>query len=171
MNGINPPVPPTLAPTPVLLTTEMISECIEFYFKNMYSTVPILHRGRLERQAQYVDRDTETYCLMASLCAFMMIQPGMPIPGDPLGLDSMPGANLLSGTMLMEETLRVRKGYDHLESPSQCSLITCYFLFGCYYGLDLHNKAWFHLREATTLAHILGMNKEETYHQFDMIDS
>ncbi len=171
MNGINSPVPPTLAPTPGLLTTDMINECIEFFFKNMYPTVPILHRQRLERQAQYVDRDTETYCLMTSLCAFMMIQPGMPIPGDPLGLDSMPGANLLSGTMLMEETLRVRKGYDHLESPSQCSLITSYFLFGCYYGLDLHNKAWFHLREATTLAHILGMNKEETYHQFDMIDS
>ncbi|KFX89540.1 hypothetical protein V490_06953 [Pseudogymnoascus sp. VKM F-3557] len=101
----------------------------------------------------------------------MLIQPGMPVPGDPMGLDSMPGANLMSGTMLMEETIRVRKGYDHLESPTLGSLATSYFLFGCYFGLDLHNKAWFHLREATTLALILGMNKEETYAQFDVIES
>lgn len=101
----------------------------------------------------------------------MMIQPGMGIPGDPLGLDSLPGANLVSGNLLLEETLRVRKSYDHLESPTMNSLVTSFFLFGCYFGLDLHNKAWFHLREATTLAHILGMQKEETYLQFDAVEA
>lgn len=100
-----------------------------------------------------------------------MIQPGMGIPGDPLGLDNVPGANLLSGNLLMEETLRVRKSYDHLENPTLNSLVTSFFLFGCFYGLDLHNKAWFHLREATTLAHILNMQKEDTYVQFDVVDS
>jgi hypothetical protein len=162
-----PPCPPTLAPTPGLLTNDMIAACVDFFFTNMYPTLPILHRGRLEQQARFADQDTEIYCLLTSLCAFMMIQPGMPIPGDPLGLDSMPGANLMSGTLLMEETTRVRKGYDHLETPTLASLATSFFMFGCFYGLDLHNKAWFHLREATTLAHILGMNKEETYQQFD----
>ncbi|KFY73980.1 hypothetical protein V499_05963 [Pseudogymnoascus sp. VKM F-103] len=162
---------PTLAPTPGLLTNEIIAQCIDFFFVNMYPTIPILHRGKLEAQARFADRDTDTYCLLTSLCAFMLIQPGMPVPGDPMGLDSMPGANLMSGTMLMEETIRVRKGYDHLESPTLGSLATSYFLFGCYFGLDLHNKAWFHLREATTLALILGMNKEESYAQFDVIES
>lgn len=158
-------------PTPGLLTNEMIKDCIEFFFANMYPTLPILHRGRLEQQAQYADRDVDTYCLLTSLCAFMMIQPGMGIPGDPLGLDSLPGANLVSGNLLMEETLRVRKSYDHLETPTLNSLVTSFFLFGCYFGLDLHNKAWFHLREATTLAHILGLQKEETYLQYDVVES
>ncbi len=173
MNGLqSPTLAPTLAPTPGLLTPEVVKDCIDFFFNNMYPTMPILHRGRLEQQARFVDRDIETYCLMTSLCAFMMIQPGMAIPGgDAMGLDAMPGANLVSGTMLMEETLRVRKGYDHLETPSINSLATSFFLYGCYFGLDLHNKAWFHLREATTLAHILGMNKEDTYMQYDVIDS
>lgn len=172
MNGLtSPPTSPTLTPSPGLLTDVIVKECIEFFFANMYPTMPILHKQRLQQQATFADRDIETYCLLTSLCAFMMIQPGMPIPGDPLGLDQMPGANLVSGTMLMEETSRVRKGYDHLENPTLMSLITSFFLFGSYFGLDLHNKAWFHLREATTLAHILGMNKEETYLQFDAIDS
>lgn len=172
LNGLrSPPCSPTLAPTPGLLTSEIIHECIDFFFANMYPTMPILHRARLEQQARFADQDIDTYCLLTSLCAFMMIQPGMGIPGDPLGLDSMPGANIVSGNLLLEETLRVRKGYDHLESPSLGSLATSFFLFGCYFGLDLHNKAWFHLREATTLAHILGMQKEDTYMQYDVIES
>ncbi|KAH6667874.1 hypothetical protein B0J14DRAFT_173818 [Halenospora varia] len=172
LNGINsPPCSPTLAPTPGLLTNDMIKDCIEFFFANMYPTLPILHRGRLEQQAMYADQNVDTYCLLTSLCAFMMIQPGMGIPGDPLGLDSMPGANLVSGNLLMQETIRVRKSYDHLETPTLNSLVTSFFLFGCYYGLDLHNKAWFHLREATTLAHVLNMQKEETYLQFDAVES
>lgn len=172
MNGLHsPPVAPSLARTPGLLTNEIVKECIEFFFANMYPTMPILHRGMLEQQARFADQDIDTYCLLTSLCAFMMIQPGMPIPGDPLGLDIMPGANLVSGTLLMEETLRVRKGYDHLENPSLGSLVTSFFLFGCYFGLDLHNKAWFHLREATTLAEILGMQKEDTYLSFPAIEA
>ncbi|PVH84729.1 hypothetical protein DL98DRAFT_397681, partial [Cadophora sp. DSE1049] len=172
LNGINsPPCSPTLTPTPGLLTNDMIKECIEFFFANMYPTLPILHRGRLEQQAMYADQNVDTYCLLTSLCAFMMIQPGMGIPGDPLGLDSLPGANLVSGNLLMEETLRVRKSYDHLETPTLNSLVTSFFLFGCYFGLDLHNKAWFHLREATTLSHILNMQKEDTYVQFDVVES
>jgi len=172
LHGRNsPPCAPSLAPTPGLLTNEIIRDCIEFFFANMYPTMPILHKGRLEQQARFVDQDIDTYCLLTSLCAFMMIQPGMPIPGDPLGLDSMPGANLVSGTLLMEETLRVRKSYDYLENSTLNSLVTSFFLFGCYFGLDLHNKAWFHLREATTLAHILGMQKEDTYSQFDAIEA
>ncbi|TVY71291.1 putative sucrose utilization protein SUC1 [Lachnellula suecica] len=172
LNGINsPPCSPTLAPTPSLLTGDMVKECVDFFFANMYPTLPILHRGRLEQQVQYADQNVDTYCLLTSLCAFMMIQPGMGIPGDPLGLDSLPGANLVSGNLLMEETLRVRKSYDHLETPTLNSLVTSFFLFGCYFGLDLHNKAWFHLREATTLAHILGLQKEDTYLQFDAVES
>lgn len=162
---------PSLAPTPGLLTSEIIKESIEFFFANMYPIMPILHRGRLEQRVRYVDQDVETYCLLTSLCAFMMIQPGMALPGDPLGLEHMPGANIASGTMLMEETTRVRKSYEYVENPTLSSLVTSFFLYGCYFGLDLHNKAWFHLREATTLIHILGMQKEETYAQFDAIDA
>jgi hypothetical protein len=169
--GHNQQCAPSLAPTPGLLTNDMVRECIEFFFANMYPTLPILHRGRLEQQARFADQDTDTYCLLSSLCAFMMIQPGMPTISDPLGLESQLGANLRMGTLLMEETLRVRKGYDHLESPTLGSLATSFFLFGCYFGLELHNKAWFHLREATTLAHILGMQKEDNYLQFDPIES
>jgi len=172
INGVqSPPCSPTLAPTPGLLTTDMMKDCIEFFFANMYPTLPILHRGTIEYQSLNAETNVDNYCLLTSLCAFMMIQPGMGIPGDASGLDSHPGANLISGNLLLDETLRVRKSYDHLETPTINSLVTSFFLFGCYFGLDMHNKAWFHLREATTLAHILGMQREETYLEFDVVNA
>ena len=88
-----------------------------------------------------------------------------------MGQDGLLGTNVMSGMMLTEETIQCRKGYDHLESPTLASLVTSYFLFGCYFGLDIHTKAWFYLREATMFAYILGMNKEETYITCDVIDS
>ncbi|KAK1756934.1 maltose fermentation regulatory protein MAL33 [Echria macrotheca] len=173
MNGLNnQPTSPTLAPTPGLLQGDMIKECLEFFFAHMYPMMPILHRQRLEQQAMYMDQSLDTYCLLTSLCAFVLLQPGMTVPGtDPFSFDSMPGANIVTSTLLMEETIRVRKGYDYMDSPSLNSLCTSYFLYGCYYAVDLHDRAWFHLREAMTLVHMVGMNKETTYRQFDSIES
>ena len=102
---------------------------------------------------------------MAALSAFMMFQPGMSMPGlDPV-LDHIPGANIVSATLLMEEAIRVRKAHEYLDCPTLSSVCTSYLLFSCHYAMELHDKAWFYLREATTLAHIMGMTKEETYTQ------
>jgi hypothetical protein len=171
LSGINsPPCIPSLQPNPGLLSSELAKESIEFFFANMYPIMPILNRQRLEQQALYQDQSLDTYCLLTSLCAFMLLQPGMVMPGgDPLF--EHPGASITSSALLMEEAIRVRKGYDYTESPSLNTLCTSYFLYGCYYALEMHDKAWFHLREATTLAHMIGMTQEEKYLQFDNVDS
>ncbi|KAI3325124.1 hypothetical protein HD806DRAFT_521459 [Xylariaceae sp. AK1471] len=173
LNGLGSPScsSPSLAPTPGLLAPEMVKESVEFFFANMYSIMPILHRQRLEQQCMFLDQNPDTYCLLTSLSAFMMFQPGMSLPtGDPL-LEHMPGAHIVSGTLLMEEAIRVRRGLDYLESPTLNSLCTSYFLFCSYYALEMHEKAWYYLREATTLAHMCGMTKEESYLQYDNIES
>lgn len=173
LNGMaGPPPNPSLAPTPGLLTGELVRESLDFFFAHMYPQIPILSRQRLEQQAVYLDQSPDTYCLLTSICAFMMLQPGMAIPGgDPFGLDSMPGANIVSSNVLVEETMRVRKGFDYIEPPSFNTICTSYFLFACHYGLDMHDKAWFHLREAATMIHLVGMNREEAYAQLDPVES
>jgi len=174
--GAGPPSTPSPQITSGLLTNETVKECLEFFFSHMYPSIPILQRQRIEQQAMYMDNNADTYCLLAALCAFTMFQPGMSLPGvsnsDPFGLDTMgPGANIISGTLLMDEAIKVRRSYDYLSSPTLNSICTSYFLFAGHYALEMHNKAWYHLREATTLAHMIGMNKEETYLQFDNIDA
>ncbi|KAH6641369.1 hypothetical protein F5144DRAFT_129972 [Chaetomium tenue] len=170
----------TLAPTPGLLTKEMLKTCIEFFFAHMYPTLPILERQRLEHDAMYMDQNLDTYCLLTSFCSFVCLQPGMVMPGtmpgagmnDPFGSDMMmSGNNIVTSTHLMDEAIRVRKGYDYVASPTVNNLCTSYFLFAVHHGLALHDKAWFHLREATTLTHMAKLNEEQTYLQYDGNDA
>jgi len=128
----------------------------------------------------YMDQNLDTYCLLTSLCSFVCLQPGMEMPSapgmnnnDPYNPNSnmMFGNNIVTSSLLMEETIRVRKGYDYVASPTVNSLCTSYFLFAVHHGLDMHDKAWFHLREATTLTHMARMNEEQTYLQYDRTDS
>lgn len=168
MNGtLGPPTTPSLAPTPGLLSMETIRECLDYFFLNMYPSMPVLSRSRIEQQIPYMDQNLDAYCMLTSLCALTMLQPGMCIPD----LDSMPGAPIVCSTLLVEETNRVRKGFDYNESPSLNTLCTSYLLFACYHGMELHDKAWFHLREAATMIHIVGMNREEGYAPLDPVDS
>lgn len=173
INGINcTPASPSLCPTPGLLTSELVKDCVAYFFDNMYTQLPILDRRTVEQQVLYMEQNRDAYCLMTSLCAFVMLQPGMTMPaGDPFQLDMMPGATIVSSQLLLEEALRVRKGYEYLDSITLNALVTNYFLFACNYGQEMHDRAWYYLREATTMVHMVGMHKEDHYMQFDAVEA
>lgn len=166
------PPSPTFARTPGLLSPDVIDTCVDFFFEHMYPTMPILHRSRLQHMILSIDSSIETYCLVTALCAFMMIQPGVKVPASHVAPgDLVATANFVTGTTLLSEVLRVRKGYDYIETPTVTTVITSFFLFGCYFGLDKHNTAWYHLREATTLTLLLGMQQESSYISGDPIEN
>ncbi|KAL8924681.1 MAG: hypothetical protein Q9172_002583 [Xanthocarpia lactea] len=146
------------------LTQELIDGCADSYFAQLYPTMPIMQNEQLWALVAEMDTSLEAYCLLCSFCAFMLIQPG--IEAD-TGQDMKPHIGSCSraslGRGLLDEALRQRKDYNYTENPSVNAVITSFFLFGCFFGLDKHNTAWFHLREATTLAQIIGMQDEETY--------
>ena len=129
----------------------------------MYSTMPILHRDQFRNVLGAMGHSVEAYCLVAALCAFMLIQPGIAshIPGREEPSTSMTNPKL--GATLMDEAVRVRRAHDFIENPTTYTVITSFFLFGCCFGLNKHNTGWCHLRDATALAQILGMQDESSY--------
>ncbi|KAK4547028.1 hypothetical protein LTR36_001249 [Oleoguttula mirabilis] len=151
---------------------DMITTCVDYFFANLYPTQPILHRQNVGETIGLMDTSVEAYCLVVSLCAYMMIQPNMVLcPGAFDGLDVPPQSSLQLGHILLHEALHVRKGYDYIENPSVWTAITSFFFFGSYFCLDKHNTAWFHFREATTLAQIMGMHHESSYASADHVES
>lgn len=126
--------------------------------------MPILHNEQLWRLVADMDFSVEAYCAIASFCAFMLIQPGIESKApQAIKMLAASSSNISLEKALLDETLRRRKSYDYIEKPSINAVITSFFLFSCCFGLDKHNTAWFHLREATTLAQIIGMQDEKTY--------
>ena len=163
-NYASPPRSPTYARAANLLTKELIEGCTECFFLHMYPTMPILYREQVQQTVMEMGHSVDAYCLITSLCAFMLIQPGIILKTSSL-IDAPNGSitNPQLGTILMEEAVRVRKGYDYIENPTINTCITSFFLFASCFGLNKHNSGWFHLREATALAQILGMQDESTY--------
>ncbi|KAL8723921.1 MAG: hypothetical protein Q9181_007082 [Wetmoreana brouardii] len=155
-----------------LLTHDLIDGCMDFYFTHMYPTMPIMHNEQLWRLVAEMDTSVEAYCLVASFCAFVLIQPGIEFKA-PQAIKTLAASssNASLGKTLLDEALRRRKGYDFIEKPSINAVITSFFLFGCCFGLDKHNTAWFHLREATTLAQILGMQDEKAYAEGSYVET
>ena len=165
-----PPTPPTFYRTPGLLTAEVIDGCTESFFAHMYSTMPILHEEQLRMIVVDMASSVEAYCLLSSLSAFMLIQPGLELKiGQVINGPFSSSTNTALGLILLDDALRVRRHYDYVENPTVVSVMTSFFLFCCYYGLNKHNTAWFHLREATASVQILGMD-EECYYQEGYIE-
>lgn len=163
---------PRSLPQAGLLSMKMITTCVDYFFANLYPTQPILHRQKVGEVIGQMEQNVEAYCLVVSLCGYMLIQPNMTISPDAFeGLDIPPQPSLQLGHALLQEALRVRRGYNYIENPSIWSVITSFFFFGSYFCLDRQNTAWFHLREATTLAQIMGMHEESSYHTSDVVEN
>jgi ribosomal protein L37AE/L43A len=152
------------ARTPGLVVPGLVENCIEFFFSNVYPVQPVLHRQRVQETLMNIDNSTEAYSMLVALCANVMIQSNMLVPPNLLPRPEMASmSNVSFGHALLEESVRVRRGFDYLENPTHLSVLTSWLIYGCYFGLGRDNTAWSYLRQATTLAQILGMHDEETY--------
>lgn len=168
----SPPGSPTYAPTPGLLTHELVESCVDFFFTHMYAMMPILSHEKLQQIVRDSYGSMEAYCLTSALCAYMLIQPGIASKANQVAdrsTESITSPQM--GQALMDEAIRVRKGFDYVENPSVVSVITSFFLFGCGFGLIRHNTASNALREATGQALTLSMHDEQTYSIGDLVEN
>jgi len=97
---------PALLPEAGLVTGELVKDCLGFFFANMYPQVPILNRSVVEQQALYMEQNPDAYCMLTSLAAFTMLQPGkmLPLsPADPFPIEASPGANMASSMLLVKK--------------------------------------------------------------------
>lgn len=169
----SPPTSP-YSRSPAILSMQTIEVCVDFFFTNMYTTAWILNRGSLlDSVASQLAADPETYCLTASLCAFVMVQPGTNLAvAEGSHYRGRPPQNRYGyAAMLLDDIVRVRKSIDYTESPSLTCVQTSFFLFSCYFTLERQNVCWFHLREAVTLAQIMGMHEESSYATGDPVEN
>jgi hypothetical protein len=127
--GPSPGSDPSLNPTPNMLSPELLKSCVNFFFDHVYSMLPILDRDQIEASIAVMDGNRDSYCLFTSLCAFVLLQPGMTMPpSDPYNLEGVPGATIAASNMLLEECLRVRKGSEFHEMINLNVIATSFFI-------------------------------------------
>lgn len=129
------------------LGQDAMEDCIEAFYSRLYLVMPIVDRDQLLSTMDNFDAmSPERFCLVSALCALTNLQV-LNRPADEL----------------IRETLRTRQTFDYIEAPTLDSVHISFFLFACFFGLNIHNTAWFYLREATTFAQLIGLDNEESY--------
>ena len=174
--NFNSPLSPSHNRTPGLLSQQTIDACLSFFFEHLYPTMPVFNRDTFAQMIYGQDvAYTDAYCLVASLCAFVMIQPGMTLNvSGALGVSyaGEPPQNRYGfANLLLEDLLRVRHGRDYVEHPTLITVQTSFFLFCSYFTLEKQNSCWYYLREASTLAQLMKMHEETTYYAGDPDDN
>ncbi|KAL1891667.1 hypothetical protein Cpir12675_004853 [Ceratocystis pirilliformis] len=166
------PPPSGANPAPGYIHADLVKQSIHFFFTKMYATMPILEHNQVTRMFNDMDKDAEAYSLIAALCAFVLYQPGMHLPGlDMYMLENVPSANMMASELLMDEAIRVRRGYDYISEPTLGTMVTSYFLASCHKMLDLRKRAWFYLRETATMFQVADMGRDETYHRWSACEA
>jgi hypothetical protein len=141
------------AQTQGLLPPGLVDSCFVFFFNHVYPSTPVLDRPKAQEAAANMENSTEAYCLIVTLCVYVMIQAKMRDPELDMSLCHA----------LLEESVRARHGYEHRKNPTHMTVLTSWFYSGIYFGLAQENTAWVYLQEAITYAHVLGMHEEATY--------
>lgn len=157
-----------------LLSAQTVDSCINFFSDHLYPTMPIFSRQHLNALAvEYRSGSPEVYCLVLALCAFIMVQPGMSFDGMPMPAsyeEDPVAARYRLANLILKEIHRIRKSISYVDNPTVHSVQISFFIFASYFGLDKTNACWYHLREASTLAHMLNMNEEATYKVGDPVE-
>jgi hypothetical protein len=165
------PLSTTFARSEGLLPSAFVESCIDYFFTHVYPLEPVLHPQRLQEAVVAMDRSTGVYCMIAALCAYLIIRAKYKPQVSVLPRREMAHMSSIEiGLVLLEESVRIRQGYDDRESPTHTSVLTVWFYSGCFRELGRENTAWTYLRDATTQAQLLYMHHEETY-EHDVLDS
>ncbi|KAF2844736.1 hypothetical protein T440DRAFT_523245 [Plenodomus tracheiphilus IPT5] len=147
----------SLSSTPGLMPLPLFKSCIEYFFAHVYPSEPVLHHQRAQEAVNGMVSCNEAYYMVVALCAYVMIRANHKPPVSVLPRPEMAHmSNVGIGHILLEESVRVRQGYDHRESPTHYSVLTLWFYSGCYFVLARENTAWTYLRDATAQAQLPG---------------
>ncbi|KAI9779161.1 MAG: hypothetical protein M1839_007696 [Geoglossum umbratile] len=139
-----------------------LKSCVDVFFRRMYPIMPVLHQGTVYGSLSTIHSSPEAYCLVTSLCGLVIMQPRMDSESNPVAPQNEE-YEWPSVEYLIRETMQGRTRWDYIENPTLWTVITSFFLFGCYFGLDKHNAAWYYLQESIIFAQLIGLPDEESY--------
>ena len=116
----------------------------------------------------------ESYCVVASVCVYMLVHAGVEVPpaSNPRAPSSSPMAPLsqmmrqhpvAQAQRLVEDIKRVRLYTEFQENPTTATIITSFFLSASHFGCQKYNVAWYYLQEAITFAKIMRIHDEKSY--------
>ncbi|KAN0065515.1 hypothetical protein ACQY0O_001352 [Thecaphora frezii] len=145
------------------LSDSVLIPTIALFFERLQSIMPVFTRAwifsKLDRSEHHFDPQFGS--MLIAMSAFALIQPVE--ASDPVVVH----ARKRRVRKLLQEAVRMRTSAFFGDNPSLEATMTSFYIFGTLFGLGEENAAWFRLREAVTLGHLLRLHEPAAYEQLD----
>ncbi|KAL2757947.1 hypothetical protein ACRALDRAFT_2099975 [Sodiomyces alcalophilus JCM 7366] len=135
-----------------LLPAAILDYCMDRFFAQLYTTIPILtreHVARLKNAVGLTEAGLEAHCLLAALCAMVLLQVEEPDSLYRHGLATE--KNTAYGERLFDQVLSIHRTLGRKSNPSFELCLLTFFIYACHATLLHHSQAFIFLRETTTL--------------------
>ncbi|CAM1510095.1 Fc.00g004300.m01.CDS01 [Cosmosporella sp. VM-42] len=139
-----------------LVPIRVIDYCAERFFARLQPTIPILtwdYVARLKTAIYTPEQRVEAYCVLVSMCAQVLLQAEEPENLFHQGI--IPQKNATYGQIILDAALATQQQLPRQIKPTLEHCLLTFFIYACQARLSHHSQAFFYLREATTLCHLL----------------
>lgn len=156
-----------LAPDPARHLSLYLVAHIQTFLKHMFPSMPVIAGDTLLRDAiRAYDVPPQRHALILSLCAATRIHlqldlPANNAPGCP-GADIPPAPHLTGEALLSMAEASLRR-VDVVEVDSLDAVLSSYFIFAAFNGLNKTRRASFYLDQSISLARGLMLTSEAGY--------
>ncbi|KAM3581906.1 hypothetical protein VKS41_006062 [Umbelopsis sp. WA50703] len=145
------------------LSDSILIPRIAIFFERLHPIIPVFTRAwlftRLDKSHQYTDR--QFAAMLLAMSSLSLIQPVHSSAGSNMKLNTKCAVNLL------KECVRIRSVPTFGKKPTLDMVLTSFYMFACFFGLEEDESAWFRLREAITLGQILKIHEPSAYESLD----
>lgn len=152
---------PPLTMPPMLPPAQVLDHCANRFLTLLCPTIPILSQDyvlSLRLRAGTPDSTHENFGTLVAICAMVLLQ-----VEEPAGF-AFPGTvhenNLVYGRRLLEEANEAHRRVRQGPTPSFDYILLTFLIYACHAYLCHHSRAFYFLREATTL--LLIFHPEDT---------
>jgi hypothetical protein len=143
-----------------------MTQCVEVYFSRLYHVLPIIHEGQFRRLLASPSQLTTTdRGLFLAFCAATTLRSCQLAEGP------AHAHRRESGLLFLMQHLRLRSDIDYTEETAPSIVISTFLVHVAFACLGRDRSARHYLREAISMSLELGFHKEETYRNFDEIES
>ena len=140
----------------------VVDLCLHRFFSQLCPTIPILtpdYASTLRLKAESPESEPESYGAIVALCAMILLQ--VEDQDGRLVDDPVCEKNREYGQSLLDEAQAVHQSITKRSNPSFEHLLLVFFIYACHACLFHHSRAFFFLREATTLSILSGFEIED----------
>lgn len=144
-----------------VLPERVLDYCAERFLARLYPTIPILtsdHIARLKNGVRTPETGLEAHAVLVAMSAMVLLQAEEPESLYQQGL--IQTKNVEFGRRLFDEASAAQRILGKKTHPSFDLCLLTFFLYACHAALQHHSRAFFFLREATTLWLLLQVEND-----------